>query len=91
MLRSGVGALGVKREVLAEVAGKLDALQPRTLVVYGMEDSFIPNKYAKRACNTIRKSRCIGVPNAGHCLPLERQEDFIRIVKPFLSASSKGG
>jgi pimeloyl-ACP methyl ester carboxylesterase len=57
-----------------------------TLLVWGDEDRLIPMTHGKRLVRAIAGARLDVVPASGHMPFIERPDEFLRVVRPFLAA-----
>ena len=57
-----------------------------TLLVWGDEDRLIPMAHGKRLARAIAGARLDVVPATGHMPFIERPDEFVRVVRPFLAA-----
>lgn len=57
-----------------------------TLLVWGDEDRLIPLAHGKRLQRAIAGARLEIVPASGHMPFIERPDEFLRVVRPFLAA-----
>src|SRR5579859_3918833 len=69
-------------------AAAIWALLPKitcpTLLVRGAESDILSPETAQRMLKTIPKLRMVEVPNAGHSIPLENPQGFLKAVQTFL-------
>lgn len=82
--RSSVGPLGQKNLLL----GRLPELPMPTLVVWGLQDLFIPFWQGIAVRRRLRDGRLKLVPCAGHLLPAEAAGELLKAVRPFLAHST---
>ena len=66
--------------------GKLETIQPRTLVFWGAEDRVIPVDVGRRLAAGIQHSRLVIASDCGHLAVLECRNDFVASVEHFLQA-----
>ncbi|HEX8951815.1 MAG TPA: alpha/beta fold hydrolase [Polyangia bacterium] len=57
-----------------------------TLLVWGDEDRLVPLGHGKRLARAIAGARLEVVPASGHMPFIERTEEFLRVLRPFLAA-----
>ncbi len=57
-----------------------------TLLVWGDEDRLIPFAHGRRLLRAIAGARLEVVPASGHMPFIERPDEFLRVVRPFLAA-----
>jgi pimeloyl-ACP methyl ester carboxylesterase len=85
------------REMVARVAWKphmFDLAMPAmasqvripTLVVHGREDAIVPVDSGVQYAELIQGARLQVLPECGHCPEIEKPEEFLGVVLPFLSA-----
>lgn len=67
------------------LARRLYRLRARTLVVWGAEDRMIPPVYAQRWTSLVPGARAEVIDGAGHMLPYEQPDAFVRAVTTFLA------
>ena len=66
------------------VTRRLYRVRARTLVLWGAADRLIPPVYATQWARLIPGARVDVVDDAGHMLPYEQPEAFVRAVAAFL-------
>jgi pimeloyl-ACP methyl ester carboxylesterase len=64
---------------------RLRRIKAPTLVVWGEKDKLNPSRYADDFVAGIPDARTAFIPEAGHMLPFERTEEFVRLVDEFFS------
>lgn len=64
---------------------RLSEIKVPTLIIVGEEDILIPMKYSKLLNEGIKGSRLAIIKGCGHAPPIEKPEEFNRIVLDFLS------
>ncbi len=84
ILRSANGLLGTTRHELRPVLSALPQFPVETLIIYGGQDRFIPQRYSRRAANRIPKAQLVSFPNCGHIPHIESPERFYPLVSTFL-------
>ncbi|HEU4412449.1 MAG TPA: alpha/beta hydrolase [Polyangiaceae bacterium] len=57
---------------------RLQALRARTLVLTGDRDRIVPAGNSRRLAGIVPGARLVELPGAGHCFPLEREEETAR-------------
>ena len=57
-----------------------------TLIVWGDEDRLVPLGHGRRLVRAIAGARLEIVPASGHMPFIERPDEFLRVVRPFLAA-----
>ncbi|MDK2795368.1 MAG: hypothetical protein PWQ58_567 [Archaeoglobaceae archaeon] len=67
---------------LREVAKKIEK---RTLIIVGEKDALLPVKKSKELNELIRGSRLVVIPEAGHCVQLEKPDEVNREIEEFCS------
>ena len=70
----------------AENNGDPGRVRAPTLLVWGDEDRLIPMSHGKRLARAIAGARLEIVPASGHMPFIERPDEFLRVVRPFLAA-----
>jgi pimeloyl-ACP methyl ester carboxylesterase len=97
-LRAYAGAPGAKAATLAYLrmfvsirgqarvfsAAELSALAMPTLVIWGARDPIFPAKHAQAARADIPDCRVVVLDRTGHAPPLERPDEFNRLLLDFL-------
>jgi pimeloyl-ACP methyl ester carboxylesterase len=79
-LRAHIDLRG-QREVLLE---KLPQLQLPTLVIWGSSDRIFPVSQAKEAVSRLERGTLELIPECGHLPHVERPDDFLAAIGPFL-------
>ncbi|WP_456467663.1 alpha/beta fold hydrolase [Archaeoglobus sp.] len=64
-------------------------IEKPTLIIVGDEDALLPVSKSKELNRLICNSKLVVVPNAGHCVMLERPDEVNRVMDEFISAISK--
>ena len=64
-------------------------IEKPTLIIVGDEDALLPVSRSKELNRLICNSKLVVVPNAGHCVMLERPDEVNRVMDEFISAISK--
>jgi len=64
----------------------LARIRPRTLIIWGAEDSFLPLKYSAPSFSKIPEKEIRIFERAGHIPPLEQPQRFHAVVSEFLSS-----
>jgi pimeloyl-ACP methyl ester carboxylesterase len=72
--------------VLAAAGARLDRLNVPALVVWGMQDPYIPGRFARQYAGALGGAELVELPDAGHWPWFDRPDTIDRIVD-FLSAS----
>jgi 3-oxoadipate enol-lactonase len=67
-----------------DLRGRLSEIKAPTLILVGEEDILIPPRYSKIMREEIRNSTLVTLKNCGHVAPIEKPEEFNRIVLNFL-------
>jgi pimeloyl-ACP methyl ester carboxylesterase len=67
-----------------DVSKELARVSVPTVVVYGDEDALTPPAVVKQVAAAVPGAELIGVPGAGHMIPVEQPERFEQIVGSFL-------
>lgn len=63
---------------------RLHRVKAPTLVLWGDADRLVPPAYGPLFASRIAKAQLVTIPGAGHMLPLEKQDDYVREVTGFL-------
>lgn len=63
---------------------RLHRVKAPTLILWGDADNLIPPAYGPLFASKIEKSQLVTIAGAGHMLPLEKQDEFVREVTGFL-------
>jgi pimeloyl-ACP methyl ester carboxylesterase len=66
------------------LARRLYRLRAETLLIWGAEDRAVPPVYAERWQSLLPQARLHTVADAGHMLPYEQEDAFVRAVSTFL-------
>jgi pimeloyl-ACP methyl ester carboxylesterase len=64
---------------------RLRRITASTLVVWGEKDKLLPSRYADDFVAKIPNARAAFMPDAGHMVPYERTDEFVKLVSDFLS------
>lgn len=67
------------------VTGKLGGITIPTLVVWGGDDPIVPLADGKDYAAKIPGAKLVIVPKCGHAASIERPEEFLKAVEPFLN------
>ena len=59
-----------------------------TLLVWGDEDRLVPLAHGRRLARAIPGARLEIVPACGHMPFIERPDEFLRVVRPFLAVAA---
>lgn len=70
----------------ADNTGDPGRVRAPTLLVWGDEDRLVPMTHARRLARAIAGARLEVVPASGHMPFIERPDEFLRVVRPFLAA-----
>jgi pimeloyl-ACP methyl ester carboxylesterase len=84
-LRSGCGAFGTRRRVYRPLLDGLGSIRKPALIIWGKQDPLIPVEYAYRANEKIPGSQLRVIDRCGHVPPVERPDDFVKILTDFIS------
>ncbi|HEX5415376.1 MAG TPA: alpha/beta fold hydrolase [Chloroflexota bacterium] len=76
-----VGLRGLRTSYLDQ----LSRLSVPTLILHGSSDRAVPVAWAQRAHERIAVSSLVVVPEAGHWLPREKPEEFVKAAREFLT------
>lgn len=71
--------------LIHNTSDRLSEIKVPTLIIVGEEDILIPMKYSKLLNEGIKGSRLAIIKGCGHAPPIEKPEEFNRIVLDFLS------
>lgn len=74
-----------------DFSGRLHEVRAPTLIVHGACDRAVPVRWAMEAHRRIRNSRLYIVERCGHVPPVERPQEFNRVVERFLGESTNPG
>ncbi len=75
---------GLRDDLVTAWLGRLDELRGPTLVVWGREDTVLPLVAAEPVLRRMEGARVVVIPDAGHLVMLEQQEEFMRVLLAFL-------
>jgi 3-oxoadipate enol-lactonase len=67
-----------------DLRGRVSEIKAPTLIIVGEEDILIPLRYSKILKDEIAGSTLVTIKNCGHVAPIEKPEEFNRIVLNFL-------
>jgi 3-oxoadipate enol-lactonase len=67
-----------------DLRGRLSEIKSPTLIIAGEEDILIPVRYSKMLSEEIVNSNLVTLKGCGHVAPIEKPEEFNRIVLDFL-------
>jgi pimeloyl-ACP methyl ester carboxylesterase len=76
-----------QREVLLD---RLPGVSHPTLIVWGANDQVIPVKHAHDAATRLVNGSLSVIPNCGHIPQVERPQEFLAALRPFLSRHTAG-
>jgi pimeloyl-ACP methyl ester carboxylesterase len=62
----------------------LASVQAPTLIVRGAESNILSRQTAAKMCHTVKNSRLVEVPKAGHLVQGDNPVEFERVVRDFL-------
>lgn len=65
---------------------RLEKIAAPALIICGDDDRLVPVQNSRRLAEQIRGARLIELPRAGHCFPIEREEETISALSAFFSA-----
>jgi len=68
-----------------DTSGRLSGVRVPTLVMYGDDDTLTPPAVVRHVAECIPGSDLVGVPGAGHMIPIEQPETFETRLGAFLS------
>lgn len=69
--------------VLHSAESRLDAIDVPTLVVTGTDDRLVPAANSRHLARRIRGARLVELEGAGHCFPLEREDETVATLRSF--------
>jgi pimeloyl-ACP methyl ester carboxylesterase len=67
---------------------RLDAIDVPTLVLTGDSDRLVPPSNSRHLAKRIKGARLVELAGAGHCFPLEREDDTVSTLVEFYSSSA---
>src|SRR5215467_8716758 len=68
-----------------KLAGRLSRINSPVLILWGDDDKLIPTAYSSAWTGLIKDARAMLIPNCGHMLMFEGENDFVAAVSGFLS------
>jgi pimeloyl-ACP methyl ester carboxylesterase len=74
---------------LAENSGDPGRVRAPTLLVWGDEDRLVPLSQGKRLGRAVAGARLEVIPASGHMPFIERPQQFLRVVRPFLATPAE--
>lgn len=84
MSREGLAAVQRGMAARPDSVATLPIITVPTLIVRGQEDTLIPAQDADLMHNQIAGSQLFAIPQSGHYTPMERPEEFLKVLRPFL-------
>jgi len=84
MSREGLAAVQRGMAARPDSVATLPTITVSTLIVRGQEDTLIPAQDAELMHNKISGSQLFAIPGSGHYTPMEKPEEFLKVVRPFL-------
>ena len=67
-----------------DLRGRVSEIKAPTLIIVGEEDILVPVKYSRLLRKEIKNSTLVILKNCGHAPPIEKPDEFNRIVMRFL-------
>lgn len=77
--------IGVAPAWVEDISGKFDEIQVPTLFIWGSSDRSVPLSLGKEYSKLVAGSRLEVIKGAGHAVYLDRPEEFLDVLKSFLS------
>lgn len=68
-----------------KLAGRLRRIKSPTLIIWGDDDKLIPTAYAEEWARHIKNARVHLIKDCGHMVMFEGEDDFVGVLKEFLS------
>ena len=84
MSREGLAAVLRAMAARPDSLPTLPTIDVPTLVVRGQEDQLIPAQDAELMHNKIPGSQMYAIAQSGHYTPMEKPQEFLRVLRPFL-------
>lgn len=84
MSREGLAVVQRGMAARPDSLATLPTIKVPTLIVRGQEDTFIPAQDAELMHNKIAGSQLYAMAQSGHYAPLEKPQEFLQILRPFL-------
>jgi pimeloyl-ACP methyl ester carboxylesterase len=84
MSRQGLAAVQRGMAARPDSVTTLPSINVPTLIVRGQEDTFVSAQDAELMHNKIADSQLYAMSQAGHYAPLEKAQEFLQILRPFL-------
>lgn len=88
MRREGLAAVQHGMAARSDSVSTLPTINVPTIVVRGEEDKFVPAQDTELMHNKILGSQLFTIPASGHYTPLEKPEEFVKVLRPFLDGRS---
>ncbi|MFL6300388.1 MAG: alpha/beta fold hydrolase [Terriglobales bacterium] len=84
MNREGLAAVQRGMAARPDSVSTLNTIDVPALIICGEEDAFVPAEDAALMNKKIAGSQMVAIPQTGHYTPLERAEEFLQVLRPFL-------
>jgi pimeloyl-ACP methyl ester carboxylesterase len=88
MSRQGLAAVQRGMAARPDSVATLPTINVPTLVVRGQEDTLIPAQDVELMHDRISGSQLVAIPESGHYAPLEKPDEFLKVLRPFLDGRS---
>ena len=88
MSRNGLAAVQRGMAVRPDSVATLPLISVPTLIIRGQEDALIPAQDAELMHGKISGSALYAIPQAGHYAPIEKPQEFLKVLRPFLDSRS---
>jgi pimeloyl-ACP methyl ester carboxylesterase len=88
MSREGLAAVQRGMAARPDSVPTLSTIKAPTMILRGQEDGFVPAQDAELMQKQISGSRLFAIPQSGHYIPLEKPEEFLKLLRPFLDGHS---
>jgi len=88
MSREGLAAVQRGMAARPDSVALLPTINVPTLIVRGQEDTLIPAQDAELMHNQISGSQLFAIPQSGHYTPMEKPEEFLKVLRSLLDGRS---
>jgi pimeloyl-ACP methyl ester carboxylesterase len=88
MSRNGLAAVQRGMAERPDSGATLPGISVSTLILRGQEDTLIPAQDAELMHNKILGSQLFSIAQAGHYAPMEKPQEFLKVLRPFLDSRS---
>ena len=88
MSREGLAAVLRGMAARPDSVATLPGISIPTLIIRGQEDTLIPAQDAELLHNKISGSQLFAIAQAGHYAPMEKPQEFLKVLRPFLDGRS---